>query len=111
MASAECAFGFRVACATLTVGIIAFLESSHLFFQQQRLVWAMIIVAIGMSMTSGQVRILEHNALANLSMHMWWGRVLAVMSANLFTEYIRIFWASLWNCSGYDYIICDLVHC
>jgi hypothetical protein len=66
MASAECAFGFRVACATLTIGIVAFLESSHVFFQEQRLVWAMIIVAIGMSMTSGQVRIIEHNVLADL---------------------------------------------
>ncbi|KAK3989450.1 hypothetical protein QBC44DRAFT_327370 [Cladorrhinum sp. PSN332] len=52
--SEESMFGFRVACATMTVGIIAFLESTQRFFQEQRLVWAMIIIAIGMTMTSGQ---------------------------------------------------------
>ncbi|KAJ5050643.1 uncharacterized protein L3040_002518 [Drepanopeziza brunnea f. sp. 'multigermtubi'] len=54
MGSTESAFGFRVACATLTVGIIAFLKDSQEFFIKQRLVWAMIIIAIGMTMTSGQ---------------------------------------------------------
>ncbi|KAK2605590.1 hypothetical protein N8I77_008416 [Diaporthe amygdali] len=52
--SPESVFGFRVACATMTIGIIAFLESSQRFFIQQRLVWAMIIIAIGMTQTSGQ---------------------------------------------------------
>ncbi|KAI1313492.1 hypothetical protein F5Y03DRAFT_100516 [Xylaria venustula] len=52
--SEESAFGFRVACATLTIGIIAFLEQTHVFFQEQRLVWAMVIIAIGMTQTSGQ---------------------------------------------------------
>lgn len=52
--STESAFGFRVACATLTIGIVAFLEATQSFFMKQRLVWAMIIIAIGMSMTSGQ---------------------------------------------------------
>ncbi|KAI3396153.1 hypothetical protein diail_416 [Diaporthe ilicicola] len=52
--SDESVFGFRVACATMTIGIIAFLESSQRFFIQQRLVWAMIIIAIGMTQTSGQ---------------------------------------------------------
>ncbi|OIW22794.1 hypothetical protein CONLIGDRAFT_150020 [Coniochaeta ligniaria NRRL 30616] len=53
-ASEECAFGFRVAAATMTIGIIAFLESTQAFFVAQRLVWAMIMIAIGMTMTSGQ---------------------------------------------------------
>ncbi|KAI1426104.1 hypothetical protein F5Y12DRAFT_713554 [Xylaria sp. FL1777] len=52
--SEESAFGFRCACATLTIGIIAFLEQTHVFFQEQRFVWAMIIIAIGMTQTSGQ---------------------------------------------------------
>ncbi|ORY68434.1 uncharacterized protein BCR38DRAFT_423239 [Pseudomassariella vexata] len=52
--SAESAFAFRVACATMTIGIAAFLESTWHFFQTQRLVWAMIIIAIGMTETSGQ---------------------------------------------------------
>ncbi|KAF7909581.1 uncharacterized protein EAF01_003299 [Botrytis porri] len=54
LGSTESAFGFRVACATLTLGIVAFLRDTHVFFQQQRLVWALIIIAIGMTMTSGQ---------------------------------------------------------
>lgn len=49
--SSESAFGFRVACATMTIGIVAFLESTQTFFIQQRLVWAMIMVAIGMTMS------------------------------------------------------------
>jgi len=47
--SEESAFGFRCACATLTVGIVAFLEQTQAFFQEQRLVWAMIIISIGMT--------------------------------------------------------------
>jgi hypothetical protein len=40
--STESAFGFRVACATLTVGIVAFLKDTEAFFVEQRLVWAMM---------------------------------------------------------------------
>lgn len=47
--SQESIFGLRVAIATMTVGIIAFLEPTQQFFIQQRLVWAMIIIAIGMT--------------------------------------------------------------
>lgn len=54
LSSTESAFGLRVACATLSIGIIAFLRDSYEFFIAQRLVWAMIIIAIGMTMTSGQ---------------------------------------------------------
>lgn len=54
LGSTESTFGFRVACATLSVGIIAFLRDTQTFFIEQRLVWAMIIIAIGMTMTSGQ---------------------------------------------------------
>jgi hypothetical protein len=49
--SEESAFGFRVACATMTIGIVAFLESTQRFFMEQRLVWAMIIIAIGSMLT------------------------------------------------------------
>ena len=53
LASPESAFGFRVACATLSIGIVAFLGNSQRFFVQQRLVWAMIMVSIGMTTTAG----------------------------------------------------------
>jgi hypothetical protein len=42
--SDESTFGFRVACATLTVGIAAYLKDTQTFFIEQRLVWAMIII-------------------------------------------------------------------
>lgn len=53
LGSQEAAFGLRVALATLSIGIVAFLKDTQTFFIEQRLVWAMIIIAIGMSMTSG----------------------------------------------------------
>lgn len=49
--SEESMFGFRVAAATMTIGVVAFLESTQIFFIQERLVWAMIMVAIGMTMS------------------------------------------------------------
>ena len=50
LGSPESAFGFRGACATLIIGIVAFLESTLLFFTQQRLIWAMIIVGMLVSL-------------------------------------------------------------
>lgn len=40
-----------IAAATMTIGIIAFLERTQVFFVAQRLVWAMIMIAIGMTMS------------------------------------------------------------
>lgn len=51
LVSEESVFGFRVACATMTIGIVAFLEHTQQFFMEQRLVWAMFIIAIGMTMS------------------------------------------------------------
>lgn len=53
LSSPESAFGFRVACATLTIGILAYLHDTQQFFVRQRLVWAMIMVSIGMTTTAG----------------------------------------------------------
>lgn len=53
LASPESAFGFRAACATLTIGVVAFLSDTQTFFGHQRLVWAMIMVAISMTTTAG----------------------------------------------------------
>ncbi|KAK7427593.1 hypothetical protein QQZ08_005868 [Neonectria magnoliae] len=49
-----CMFGLRVAAASLSIGIVAFLHQTHDFFIHQRGVWATIVVVIGMSPTSGQ---------------------------------------------------------
>lgn len=40
--SHESIFGLRVALATMSIGIIAFLEPTQSFFIEQRLVWAMV---------------------------------------------------------------------
>ncbi|KAF1815275.1 hypothetical protein P152DRAFT_392191 [Eremomyces bilateralis CBS 781.70] len=48
------AFGFRAACATMSIGIMAYLNQTQRFFNQHRLVWAMIMTAISMSPTTGR---------------------------------------------------------
>ncbi|PWW80177.1 hypothetical protein C7212DRAFT_273804 [Tuber magnatum] len=53
ISSSESGFGLRVACATLAAALPAYFESSYVFFIEKRLVWASIVVAIGMSPTSG----------------------------------------------------------
>ncbi|OJJ50794.1 hypothetical protein ASPZODRAFT_148204 [Penicilliopsis zonata CBS 506.65] len=52
--SPESAYGFRVACATMTIAIVALLHDTQAFFIKQRLLWAMIMVVLSMSPTSGQ---------------------------------------------------------
>ncbi|KAL8391772.1 hypothetical protein RB595_002109 [Gaeumannomyces hyphopodioides] len=54
LSSEASAFGIRVACATMTVAIVGFVETTQVFFQEHRLVWAMIVIAMGMTQTSGQ---------------------------------------------------------
>ncbi|KAL2261295.1 hypothetical protein VTK26DRAFT_4454 [Humicola hyalothermophila] len=54
LGSEESAFGFRVACATLTVGIVGYLEPTQQFFVRHRMVWAMVAICLGMTITSGQ---------------------------------------------------------
>lgn len=51
--STESAFGFRCACATMSIAIIDFLAGTQAFFVKQRLVWALIMVAISMTPTTG----------------------------------------------------------
>lgn len=47
-------FGFRVAAASFSIGILAFLHQTQDFFIRQRCIWAMIVIVLGMSPTSGQ---------------------------------------------------------
>lgn len=51
--SAESAHGFRVALATMSIGIVAFLADTQHWFLQQRGLWALIMVAISMNPTAG----------------------------------------------------------
>jgi len=52
--SPESSFGFRAACATMSIAVVAFLRDTQNFFVEQRLVWALIMVAISMTPTAGQ---------------------------------------------------------
>ncbi|KAF2198924.1 hypothetical protein GQ43DRAFT_377471 [Delitschia confertaspora ATCC 74209] len=54
MRSPESTFGFRCACATMSIAVICFLRDTQAFFIKQRLLWALIMVAISMSPTAGQ---------------------------------------------------------
>jgi hypothetical protein len=46
-------FGVRVTIAVMSIGIMAYLKNTHAFFVKQRVVWALVMIAIGMSPTSG----------------------------------------------------------
>ncbi|QIW95000.1 hypothetical protein AMS68_000518 [Peltaster fructicola] len=50
--SPQSGFGFRVACATMSVAIIAFLRETQPFYTRNRLFWAQIMIAIGMQPTA-----------------------------------------------------------
>ncbi|QKX59459.1 uncharacterized protein TRUGW13939_06593 [Talaromyces rugulosus] len=52
--STQSQFGARAAFATMTIGVIAFTESSRSFFITHRLVWAMIMATMSMSPTAAQ---------------------------------------------------------
>jgi hypothetical protein len=47
-------FGFRVACSVMAINIISFLSRTQLFFVENRLFWASIMVAVSMTRTTGQ---------------------------------------------------------
>ena len=48
------AFAFRVTCASMSIAIINYLHDTQKFFQEQRLLWSMIMIAISMSRLAGQ---------------------------------------------------------
>ncbi|KAL4913300.1 hypothetical protein BDW62DRAFT_166816 [Aspergillus aurantiobrunneus] len=52
--SSESSYGFRVACATMTIAVVYFIRDTQEFFIRQRFVWAIIMVNLSMSPTSGQ---------------------------------------------------------
>jgi hypothetical protein len=50
----EFSFGLRSACATMSCAIIAYLEPTQDIFTHYRLIWSVIIAAIGANMSAGQ---------------------------------------------------------
>lgn len=53
IASPESVFGSHVALASFTVAILAYLQQTQVFFNAQRLIWAMIVIVIGIKPESG----------------------------------------------------------
>ena len=53
LGSEDSVLGLYASCATMTIVILAFLEATHIFFIQQRVVWASVAIAISMNPTSG----------------------------------------------------------
>ena len=47
-------FGFRLACAAMSIQIIGYLSNSQLFYVEQRLFWASIMVSVSMTRTTGE---------------------------------------------------------
>jgi hypothetical protein len=51
--SSESMFGLRVAVATMSVTLVAFLRNSQHFYIEQRFIWGSIMIAISMTLTVG----------------------------------------------------------
>jgi len=52
--SPSSSFGLRVACATLSIAIVAYLRDTQTFFTEERLFWSQIMISISMSPSAGQ---------------------------------------------------------
>jgi len=100
--SDQSTFGFRVAAASFSVGILAYLHQTQDFFIRQRCIWAMIVIVIGMNPTSGQTmfgflaRILATVVSLVLSLIVWYivdgktaGVIVFLYLANVFEACIH----------------------
>ncbi|PCH07569.1 Brefeldin A sensitivity protein-related, domain of unknown function DUF2421 [Penicillium occitanis (nom. inval.)] len=96
-------FGFRVAAASFCVAILAFLRQTQQFFFHGRCVWAMIVIVIGMTPTSGQTmfgfiaRIIATSVSMVLSLIVWYivdektfGIIVFLYFANVFEYYFYV---------------------
>ncbi|KAI9375034.1 MFS transporter [Aspergillus egyptiacus] len=101
--SDQSVFGFRVAAASICVGILAYLHQTQEFFLRQRGMWVMIVIVIGMSPTSGQTllgfvtRIAATAVSLALSLMVWYipdqqtaGVIVFLYLANVFEYYFYI---------------------
>lgn len=73
-------FAFRVTCASMSIAVINYLHDTQKFFQEQRLLWSMIMIAISMSRLAGQstfnfaLRVIG-TAIVSFVIHSTWGAV------------------------------------
>lgn len=52
--SDEAQFGFRAAVATMSIAVLNFIHQTQRFYQDQRVMWALLMIAISMSPQTGQ---------------------------------------------------------
>lgn len=52
--SPSSSFGLRVACATMSIAVVAYLHDTQTFFTTERLFWSQIMISISMSPSAGQ---------------------------------------------------------
>jgi hypothetical protein len=64
LGSEPVSFGVRVTIGVMSIGILAFLKNTHVFFVKQRGVWCLVMIAIGMNPTAGSA---VFNLLGNLT--------------------------------------------
>lgn len=53
LTSPESKFGARVTMASLSVAILAYIRQTHTWFTEERVIWVMIVIVIGMKPESG----------------------------------------------------------
>ncbi|KAL1296546.1 hypothetical protein AAFC00_000051 [Neodothiora populina] len=98
-------FGFRSACATMSCAIVAYLHQTQEIFTHYRLIWSVIIAAIGANMSAGQsgvsyvLRILGSFAALIICYLVWYipdGHVAGVIVIMWFASFIQMYFLIRW---------------
>ncbi|KAI5203696.1 hypothetical protein E4T39_04007 [Aureobasidium subglaciale] len=101
----EFSFGFRSACATMSCAILAYLHPTQDIFTHYRLIWSVIIAAIGANMSAGQsgvsyvLRILGSLAALIVCYLVWYipnGNTAGVIVMMWFASFIQMYFLIRW---------------
>ncbi|OAF98496.1 uncharacterized protein CC84DRAFT_1106215 [Paraphaeosphaeria sporulosa] len=101
----ELSFGFRSACATMSCAILAYLHQTQEIFTHYRLIWSVIIAAIGGNMSAGQsgvsyvLRILGSFAALIICYAVWYipnGEVPGVIVIMWFVAFLQMYFLLRW---------------
>ncbi|THY16859.1 hypothetical protein D6D01_07605 [Aureobasidium pullulans] len=101
----ELGFGFRSGCATMSCAILAYLHQTQFIFTHYRLIWPVIIAAIGANMSAGQsgvsymLRILGSFAALIICYLVWYipnGHVAGVIVFMWFFSFLQMYFLIKW---------------
>ncbi|KAH0036148.1 hypothetical protein KCU78_g1930, partial [Aureobasidium melanogenum] len=101
----EFSFGFRSACATMSCAILAYLRQTQDDFTHYRLIWSVIIAAIGANMSAGQsgvsyvLRILGSLAALIICYLVWYipnGNTAGVIVLMWFASFVQMYFLLRW---------------